>query len=179
MSPRSLALLTCLSSAALVFGCGPADPEPPVPDQAVDCPTQFGEDTMETREVELGDASSGELVPYPEGEEVALIHGSQGLSMITPWVSIEAAADDGEEACCVVRLENEADGPLADEHNFIGSNQFNVLFAREGSVFLSDGALYHPLGPDHDVLAGQTVKVTATVRCDGFEGETSVTVSLK
>jgi hypothetical protein len=174
MSPRRPALFAFLVSLSLLSvlpGCGPSDPGHTVPDQAPDCPTQFGEDTLEKRKVDIGDAASGDLVPYQDGEQVPLVRGGQGLSMITPWVQIAAAADDGEEVCCVVRLDNDP--------GLIESNQFNVQFARRGAAFLSDGAIYHPFGPDHDVLVGETVKVTAKVRCDGFEGERTVTVSLK
>lgn len=179
MSPRIQALLASISTLVLLTGCGPSDPEPTVPDQAPDCPTQFGEETMETRAVDIGDASSGKLVAYSEGEGVPLVRGGQGLSMITPWVRIAAAEDDAEDACCVVRLENEYEGAFADDPESIGSNQFNVQLVREGAHFLSDGALYHPFGPDHDKLVGQTVKLTAKVRCDGFEGARTVSVALE
>lgn len=179
MPSRIQALLALTTLAALLSGCGPEDPGHTVPDQAPDCPTQFGEETMETRQVDIGDASSGEMVPYLEGESVPLVRGSQGLSMITPWMRIGAAKDDGQDACCVVRLDNEYEGSFADDPEAIGSNQFNVQFVRQGAHFLSDGALYHPFGPDHEKLVGQAVTLTAKVRCDGFEGARTVGVTLE
>lgn len=129
--------------------------------------------------MEIGDASSGELVPYSNGGAVELVLGNQGSMMITPWVRVDALEGDAEEACFVVRLENEMEGPLAEDPDAVKSNQFNVQFLRKGSFFLSDGALYHPFSWDRETLAGEKMKLTANVRGDGFEGTKSVNIVLE
>jgi hypothetical protein len=161
--------------AALLSGCGGE----PIPEEASDCPTQFGKDITETRGVEIGDASSGEFVPHADGAKVPLILGAQGSVMITPWIRVEAGPDDGEEACHLVRLQDELEGPLAEDSDALGALQLNVQFVKEGSFLVSDGALYHPFAWDREALEGQKMKLTAIVRGDGYEGTKSVNIVLE
>lgn len=176
----SVTLSLVLGGCGLALGgCGPIDGDPPIPEEASDCPTQFGKPFTETREVEVGDASSGTFQPYTDGAKVALFLGNQGSQMITPWIRVPALADDAAETCHVVRLQNEFEGPLADDPDGLDSAQFNVQFLKQGAFLMSDGALYHPFVWDRETLTGQKLELTVTVRGDGYEGVTSVSIVLE
>ncbi|WP_438016067.1 hypothetical protein WMF18_35265 [Sorangium sp. So ce315] len=176
---RPCQLLSAFPLLASLSGCGPAGGEPSIPAEASGCPALFGEDLAGTRDVDIGDASSGTFVPYADGTRVQLILGNQGSQMITPWVQVEALPGDAEETCHVVRLANRFEGPLADEPDGLASAQFNAQFIKTGSFLVSDGAFYHPFAWDRETLDGQELELTVTVRGDGYEGTKSVRIVLE
>jgi hypothetical protein len=155
-------------TSALLLGC----PSPGPAEQASDCPTKFLDDFPDSREVALGDVSTGTFTPYADGATITLIQGDQGLFMITPAVEVEARPSDGDEACFRVTL----DAELADDE--IGL-QANVTFVKDGALLRSDGAIYHPLGDAREELEGRDLSLTAIVQGEGFEGKHNVKLILK
>lgn len=161
----TIRILTCAMAGILVLGCGPGpEPQPEIPAQASFCGAVTGAEPTETRKVELGHGPASDFEPYSHGEEINVVTGGQGATMITPFVRVEKKAADGPEACFRVRL---AEGDLEF------SSEWNIQFQEEGGSLVSDGALYFITYSTEDV------ELILTVEGDGFSATSSVNVVLR
>lgn len=164
MKTTSILFALPLLVTSALAGCGPSVTGPEIPDQAAYCSISFEEDFPETREVDLGVLSESGFQPYQEGDEIALISGGQGATMITPVVRVAKGAGDDAAPCFRVLVEESA-GEFTSE--------FNVEFREEGDHLFSDGALYFITYSEGDV------GLSLTVEGKGFSGTKSVNVTLR
>ncbi len=184
---RLLAAAAFLGAAGLLLGCPPGGggegggggDAASLPEQAVQCPTNFPEDFPETRQIAIGTGTGADFAPYAAGQTAKLWHGNQGLNMITPSIQVEALPSEGEDACFRVRLDNDYQGAIPDVPDAVDSVQANVHFVRQGSSFVSDGSIYDAFSYSRDLLIGVDLKITATVQGPGFQGTTTVHVTLQ
>lgn len=170
--PAAMAVAVSAPILVLLAGCS----DPFALPQAEDCPTTFEEDFPEKRAVEIGLGEGESFVPFADGDIAKLETGGQGATMVAPMVRVAAGASDGSEECYRVRLADDTDqGP--DGPN---TSQNNVVFVRAGEWMVSDGTVYHPFNvSDPGDLYEAQIALTATVQGDGFEGTTTVNVTLQ
>jgi hypothetical protein len=166
MRTKSILIAFVLGSAAALGGCGPGDggTEPEIPDQASFCAVSIGDTFPETREVDLGFGPPSSFEPYRDGDEVAVVVGTQGASMITPVVRVAKGAGDGAEPCFRVRVEEVAEG---------FASEWNIQFREEGGALFSDGALYFI------TYSTGEVELDLRVEGEGFSGTKRVKVALR
>lgn len=184
---RLLGAASLFGAAGLLLGCPPGGggegggggDAASLPEQAVQCPTNFPEDFPATRQIAIGTGTGADFASYSAGQTAKLWHGNQGLNMITPSIQVEALPSEGEDACFRVRLDNDYQGAIPDVPDAVDSVQANVHFVRQGSSFVSDGSIYDAFSYSRDLLIGVDLKITATVQGPGFQGTTTVHVTLQ
>lgn len=152
-------------------GCSPgSDPEVFEDDPAADCALDMPDtEGLPTRTMEIGELDAdGNFVAWTEGQDVALVTGFQGASMITPWVELPAMADDATSECWFVHLQHLDE---ADE---------STLDLSTGLRFqLTDGGML--TGPIFDIpeeTFGDSVRVRITVSSESFVAVDTVDIVL-
>jgi hypothetical protein len=107
---------------------------------------------------------------WVEGETVAITLGSQGFSMITPWVQLPTMGDASQE-CWHVKLEHLGAAEGSDE---IGGFESGMVFSDAGGQMRA--------GPLFDVLEdddGGPLSLRVTVTGPGFVAIDEVDVILE
>jgi hypothetical protein len=153
-----------------------------LPQQAESCFADLGNDFSASRKVDVGAFGAGQdaaFAPYEEGGKVTMIKGNQGLHMITPVVRVTAAPEDGARACLQVRLVNDYQGGIKNDPAATDALQANVLFERSGDSMITAGTLYDAFSFTQAELEGVELKLTATVKGKGFQGDSTVKVVLE
>ena len=184
---RRLFVAAALVLASSLLGCPPGGggegggggDAASLPPQAVQCATNFPDDFPTTRQIAIGTGTGADFAPYAAGQTADLWHGNQGLNMITPSIQVEALPSDGDDACLRVRLDNDYQGAIPDVPDAVDSVQANVHFRRQGSSFVSEGYVYDAFSYSRDLLIGVDLEITATVQGPGFQGTTTVHVTLQ
>ena len=150
-------------------GCGPKEDvfeDDPAADCSLDMPDTEG---LPTRTMEIGEPDAdGNFVAWTEGQDVALVTGFQGASMITPYVELPAMADDATSECWYVRLQHldEADEPTRDFSMGLVFDQTDTGM-RTGPIFDIPEETY-----------GDSIRVRITVSSDSFVAEDTVDIVL-
>jgi hypothetical protein len=170
-------LIAVVLTGALV-GCGPEALAPSslaTTGEPARCVAEVsGEGTEEPRALAVGTGSAPSFHAYEEGEVVDLIKGYQGGYMITPSMRVDAAGDMRDEACFQVRIEN----ALEEGGDVVPGLKSYVLFERSGEAFYIE-SLYDLLAMDAEILREKTLLLKATVRGDGFLGESEARIHLQ
>jgi hypothetical protein len=177
MRPSGVKEILMVVAGALV-GCGPEAPEPSSLSPSVEparCVADVSDEgAQEARAIAVGSGSEASFHAYEEDEVVDLIKGYQGGYMITPSVRVDAAGDTRGEACFQVRIENALEGG----GDVVPGLKSYVLFERSGGAFYIE-SLYDLLGMDAELLRDKTLLLKATVRGDGFVGESEARLRLR
>jgi hypothetical protein len=160
--------------ALLAAGCG--DPETGPPEEVERCKAQTLGDMvpLPERGAALGEGRGNEFQPYQDGDSVALVQGSQGLTMLTPVVRVDAAPEDPTDACLLVQIYLERpDYP----DTWPGRVLQGVKFVKQGGYLFTDGTMYCPIPhASNDGEQPPHVALTLTVTAPGFEATHTVTV---
>jgi hypothetical protein len=159
----------------LLLGCPQSETDGgDPPPEAEYCSAPEGTPTA-TRDLEVGAPNGDDLVAWQDGDEVEMVSGGQGGTMIVPSLRVPVGAGDGDEACWVVMLDNE----LADTSSgTVEDFRSTLVFQRRGDFMQVDG-VYDLLGYGGSGLAGNTLTLKATVIAEAFRAERTVAVILR
>ena len=170
---RRLGFLFLLASAP---GCGPDPHDPvdgPVEEQRCIGGTR-GDGPRGVRLVEVGDGAGESFRVWADGQEVTMVTGPQGGTMVTPTVRVPAEPDDEVAPCWRVHIVN--DMPGVDD---VGPGILaDVPFDRVGDD-LEAATLPDLLGFDPEDYAGRDLVLHVAVVGDDFDGARDLTIRLR
>ena len=171
LSRATLPIALCLP----LLGCPPSESDDgPSRPEAEDC---YADEVAspEERALEVGALDGTAFTAWADGTEVTLETGGQGGVMVVPSLRLPAVAEDGDEACWVVTLDNEVTGTGAGD---VGDLKSAYVFERNGEFMQVDG-LFDLLGYGGSGLPGSTLTLTAKVSAQTFRAETAVAITLR
>lgn len=164
-----------LALACALAGCSPepgASGEPLVEPQR--CSTMQGATPRAIRAVAIGLGEPDGFIPLEDGDEVALVLGTQGGYMITPTIRVAADDGDGDALCLMASLDNAMAAP-----SDIGPGVQAYLSFEMHGAYCYAANIFDLLAFDAAPLVGRALTLHALVRGDGFEGSDEVSVMLR